>query len=168
MDNDVDLLKERTSPPVPPVVLSARDSNGLTALHKAAGLANTRVVEYLLSVWPESATEKDATGKTPLHYAASAKNNDRCFNLLVQAGADEETQDNVSELVAQVVIVNLYCFPFLSSFIAQNKRIPNFYKTKAGQNEMDRSVLTVVPDAPRIPQIAATEFDWNVINPDQV
>lgn len=96
IDNDVDLLKERTSPPVPPVVLSARDANGLTALHKAAALANTSAVEYLLSVWPESATEKDATGKTPLHYAASAKNNDRCFNLLVQAGADEEAQDNVS------------------------------------------------------------------------
>lgn len=95
IDNDVELLKEKTSPPVPPVVLSARDSNGLTALHKAAGLAHTSVVEYLLSVWPESATEKDVTGKTPLHYAASAKNNDRCFNLLVQAGADEEAQDNV-------------------------------------------------------------------------
>lgn len=64
-------------------------------LHKAAGLAHTRVVEYLLSVWPESATEKDTMGRTPLHYAASMRNNDRCFNLLVQAGADEETQDNV-------------------------------------------------------------------------
>lgn len=81
---------------MPPVVLSARDTNGLTALHKAAGLANTKAVEYLLSVWPEAAMVGDATGKTPLHYAASAKNNDRCFNLLVQAGADEEAQDKVS------------------------------------------------------------------------
>lgn len=88
---------EKTSPPVPAVVLSAKDSNGLTALHKAAGLANTKAVEYLLSVWPEAAMEKDSTGKMPLHYAASMKNNDRVFNLLVQAGADEEAQDNVSE-----------------------------------------------------------------------
>lgn len=96
IDNDIDLLREKTAPPVPPVLLSARDTNGLTVLHKAAGLAHTQVVEHLLSMWPDSAADKDATGKTPLHYAASAKNNDRCFNLLVQAGADEETQDNVS------------------------------------------------------------------------
>lgn len=96
VDNDVDLLKAKTQPPVPAIVLSAKDANGLTALHKAAGLAHTRVVEYLLSVWPEAATERDATGKIPLHYAASAKNNDRCFNLLVQAGADEDALDNVS------------------------------------------------------------------------
>lgn len=95
IDNDVDQLMEKTSPPVPPILLSAKDGNGLTALHKAAGLAHTRVVEYLLSVLPEAATERDAAGRTPLHYAAATKNNDRCFNLLVQAGAEEEAQDNV-------------------------------------------------------------------------
>lgn len=89
----------KTAPPVPPIVLSSKDANGMTALHKAAGLAHTRIVEYLLSIWPEAATEKDASGKNPLHYAASAKNNDRCFNLLVQAGADEEALDNVSRTV---------------------------------------------------------------------
>jgi ankyrin repeat protein len=51
----------------------------------------------LLSIWPNAATEEDYTGKTPLHWAASAKNNDRCFNLLVQAGADELAVDSVSE-----------------------------------------------------------------------
>lgn len=62
---------------------------------QAAGLAHTKIAEYLLSVWPNAASERDSTGKTPLHYAASAKNNSRIFNLLVQAGADETTVDDV-------------------------------------------------------------------------
>lgn len=95
MDNDIDELKARTQPPVPRIVLSSKDTNGLTALHKAAGLAHTRLVEYLLSLWPSSAADTDSLGRTPLHYAASAKNNDRCFNLLVQAGSDETAVDSV-------------------------------------------------------------------------
>lgn len=166
------------------MVLSAKDANGLTALHKAAGLGNTRAVEYLLSVWPEAATEKDASGRTPLHYAASTRNNDRCFNLLVQAGADEETQDNVSNihpryngyccevnnhfLLVEVENHVKFILYFLLHLSFQKQRVASFYKSKANHNELDRSFFTVVPDAPRIPQIAANEFDWNVINPDQV
>lgn len=78
-------------------------------------MAHTQVVEYLLSMWPESAADKDATGKTPLHYAASAKNNDRCFNLLVQAGADEETQDNVSVRISINIDAVIYSPAFLTS-----------------------------------------------------
>lgn len=33
--------------------------------------------------------------KTPLHWAASAKNNPRSYNLLVQAGCDEQALDYV-------------------------------------------------------------------------
>lgn len=161
----MELLKEKTSPPVPPVVLSARDSNGLTALHKAAGLAHTSVVEYLLSVWPESATEKDVTGKTPLHYAASAKNNDRCFNLLVQAGADEEAQDNVRQF--ELVNLRRIVYFFSVSIVhPQRQKVASYYRSRA--SDVERSNLTVVPESPRIPQTAANEFDWNVINPDQV
>lgn len=65
-------------------------------MFQAAGLAHTKIVEYLLSEWPNAARERDATGKTPLHYAASAKNNSRVFNLLVQAGSDETALDDVS------------------------------------------------------------------------
>ena len=62
---------------------------------QAAGLARTDIVEYLLQVSPSSAKVQDFTGKTPLHWAASAKNNERCFNLLTHAGCDEAAIDNV-------------------------------------------------------------------------
>ena len=96
VDNDLDSLMTKTAN-LPVVVLSSKDANGLTPLHKAAGLAHTRIVEYLLQCWPESATDLDNTGKTPLHWAASAKNNNRAYNLLVQAGSDEQSMDYVSE-----------------------------------------------------------------------
>lgn len=96
IENNIENLQALTSPPVPPQMLSCKDVNGLNPLHKAAGLAHTKIVEYLLNVWPNSAQELDNTGKSPLHYAASMKNNERVFNLLVQAGADELATDRVS------------------------------------------------------------------------
>lgn len=81
----------KTASPVPKVLLSCKDTNGLTPLHKAAGLNRLAIVEYLLSMWPASATETDATGKNPLHWAASPE----IFNRLVQAGADEQARDYV-------------------------------------------------------------------------
>lgn len=96
IDNNLEYLQAKTSPPVPPQMLHCKDINGLTPLHKAAGLAHTNIVEYLLAIWPNAATETDNSGKTPLHYAASVKNNERVFNLLVQAGADELATDRVS------------------------------------------------------------------------
>lgn len=50
----------------------------------------------------------------------------------------------------------------------QKQKVASFYKSKTSHGELDRGLLTVVPDAPRIPQTAVNEFDWNVINPDQV
>lgn len=58
-------------------------------------MAHARIVEYLLNAAPDSATDTDFTGKTPLHWAASAKNNPRSYNLLVQAGCDEQALDYV-------------------------------------------------------------------------
>lgn len=96
IENNIEALQSKSSPPVPPQMLSCKDVNGLNPLHKAAGLAHTKVVEYLLAVWPNAATELDNSGKSPLHYAASMKNNERAFNLLVQAGSDELAVDRVN------------------------------------------------------------------------
>lgn len=98
VENNIELLRAKTSPPVPPQILSCKDANGLTPLHKAAGLAHTKIVEYLLEVWPNAAQELDNGGRTPLHYAAAAKNNERTFNLLVQSGVDELAIDGVRKL----------------------------------------------------------------------
>ncbi|XP_059612657.1 uncharacterized protein LOC132259125 [Phlebotomus argentipes] len=136
VDNDLDYLMKRTAHPVPPILLSSKDQNGLTALHKAAGLAHTRVVEYLLSVWPEAATDVDDSGKLPLHWAAAAKNNERTFNLLVQAGADETATDS-------------------------KMRAAEYYRQRP--QDIDRSLLTVVPEAPRIAQTVVPDFDWSII-----
>lgn len=92
IENNLDLLMAKTAAPVPKILLSSKDGNGLTPLHKASGLNHLAIVEYLLSVWPASATDIDSSGKTPLHWAASQE----IFNRLVQAGADEQACDYVS------------------------------------------------------------------------
>uniref|UniRef100_A0A182NBZ6 Uncharacterized protein n=1 Tax=Anopheles dirus TaxID=7168 RepID=A0A182NBZ6_9DIPT len=134
IDNDLDSLKEKTAPPAPRVILTSKDANGLTPLHKAAGLAHTQIVEYILSVWPSLSSDEDHSGKTPLHWAASAKNNARSFNLLVQAGADETALDD-------------------------RHKPAEYYKNKSG--DIDRSLLSVIPEAPRISQQGfPAYFDW--------
>ncbi|XP_058451583.1 uncharacterized protein LOC131430543 isoform X2 [Malaya genurostris] len=136
VDNDLEMLKEKTAAPMPRIVLTSKDSNGLTPLHKAAGLAHTQIVEHILSIWPSLSSDEDHTGKTPLHWAASAKNNARSFNLLVQAGADETALDN-------------------------RDKPAEYYKNKP--NDIDRSLLTVIPEAPRISQQGfPSYFDWNM------
>ncbi|XP_058815671.1 uncharacterized protein LOC131679117 isoform X6 [Topomyia yanbarensis] len=136
VDNDLEMLKEKTAAPMPRVVLTSKDTNGLTPLHKAAGLAHTQIVEHILSIWPSLSSDEDHTGKTPLHWAASAKNNARSFNLLVQAGADETALDH-------------------------RDKPAEYYKNKP--NEIDRSLLTVIPEAPRISQQGfPSYFDWNM------
>lgn len=91
VENDLAMLTARTSPPVPGVLASAKDVNGLTPLHKAAGLNHMSIVEYLVTLYPNAVKEVDATGKTPLHWAATPE----IFNKLVRAGADEQTFDYV-------------------------------------------------------------------------
>jgi hypothetical protein len=96
ISNDIETLQAKTSPPVPAQMINCKDLNGLTPLHKAAGLGHTKIVEYLLAMWPSSSRELDNSGKSALHYAATVKNNDRVFNLLVQSGIDEFATDGVS------------------------------------------------------------------------
>ncbi|XP_037035918.1 uncharacterized protein LOC119074076 isoform X3 [Bradysia coprophila] len=140
VDNDIETLVAKTSPPAPVMLLTTKDANGLTPLHKAAGLAHARIVEYLLNAAPNSATEIDFTGKTPLHWAASAKNNPRSYNLLVQAGCDEQALD-------------------------YKMKTPAHYKAKP--NDIDRSLLTVIPEAPRVPQQGMPPgYDWNMLSED--
>lgn len=91
VENNITELRDTTAPPVPKALLASKDSNGLTPLHKAAGLNHMAIVEYILSMNPEASMETDATGKTPLHWAHSLE----IYNKLVQAGADELACDYV-------------------------------------------------------------------------
>jgi len=96
IDNSLETVQAQLEPPVPSALVTCKDGNGLNIIHKAAGLGHTKILEYLVGIWPEGAHEVDITGKTPLHWAASAKNNMRCYTLLTQAGCDEEAVDYVS------------------------------------------------------------------------
>jgi hypothetical protein len=99
IENNIELLRAKTSPPVPPHMLNCKDVNGLTPLHKAAGLGHTKIVEYLIESWPSLMHETDSNGKTALHYAAATKNNERTYNVMIQAGSDELAMDGVNFLI---------------------------------------------------------------------
>ena len=44
-------------------------------------------------------------------------------------------------------------------------KTPAYYKTKP--NDIDRSLLTVIPDAPRVPQDGLPPgYDWNMLGED--
>ncbi|XP_032590622.1 uncharacterized protein LOC6559725 isoform X2 [Drosophila grimshawi] len=137
IDNSLETLQMQLEPPVPPSMVTAKDSNGLNIIHKAAGLGHTKILEYLIGLWPEGAHEIDITGKTPLHWAASAKNNMRCYTLLTQAGCDEEAQD-------------------------YKMKTPSYYRHKP--HEIERAYLVYVPEAPRISPDSVT--DWEALSDD--
>lgn len=101
VENNITELQNITGPPVPKALLSSKDANGLTPLHKAAGLGHLAIVEHLLRMNPSTACEADSTGKTPLHWASTLE----IYNRLVQAGADE--------LACDYVCICFFLFPAL-------------------------------------------------------
>ncbi|XP_033251112.1 uncharacterized protein LOC117190137 isoform X3 [Drosophila miranda] len=135
IDNKLETVQAQLEPPVPAALVTCKDGNGLNVIHKAAGLGHTKILEYLVGLWPEGAHEMDITGKTPLHWAASAKNNMRCYPLLPQAGCDEEALD-------------------------YKMKSASYYRHKP--HEIERAFLVYVPEAPRVSPESIT--DWNALS----
>ncbi|XP_066245857.1 uncharacterized protein [Euwallacea similis] len=135
-NGDLDSLKNRVSPPVPVALLTAKDSNGLTPLHKAVGLGKTDIAHYIIDKIPESINAVDNEGRTPLHYAALLKDNPTLFNDLINHGADESALDNKQKTAA-------------------------YYKTR--HSEIDTKILHVVPECPRGTK-EPSSFDWSLLN----
>jgi ankyrin repeat protein len=54
------------------------------------------MVVNILQRSPSAALATDNEGRLPLHYAAAVKDGGHIYNLLVEAGADENALDNVS------------------------------------------------------------------------
>ncbi|KAG5888058.1 hypothetical protein JTB14_032865 [Gonioctena quinquepunctata] len=138
LNDDLDSLKIRVSPPIPPVVLSGKDSNGLTPLHKAVGLDKQEIAEFILKEYPAGINAVDNEGRTPLHYAALLRDGGKMAEFLIENGADESTLDSKQKTAA-------------------------YYKTR--HSEMDQKLLNVVPDCPRTAKEAfATNFDWSMLS----
>ncbi|KAF2879976.1 hypothetical protein ILUMI_26193 [Ignelater luminosus] len=136
-NDDLESLKTHTNPPIPPIVLSGKDSNGLTALHKAAGLGRQEMAEYIVERYPNSVSIIDNEGRSPLHYAALAKDDGKLFDFLIGAGADESLLDNKQKTAA-------------------------YYKTR--NSELDQKLLSVVPESPRSAKESfAATFDWSLL-----
>ena len=73
------------------VDLDARDADGWTALHWAAGNTNPSCLDLLLEEGA-SIDARDANGCTPLCYASL-----RCANRLILKGADVRNTDNAGD-----------------------------------------------------------------------
>lgn len=156
IDNNLETLQQQLEPPVPSALVTAKDGNGLNVIHKAAGLGHTKMLEYLIGIWPEGAHEIDITGKTPLHWAASAKNNMRCYTLLTQAGCDEEALDYVSWLKEERSEEGGQ----LKALLLQKMKTPSYYRHKP--HEIERAFLVFVPEAPRISPDSVV--DWEALS----
>ncbi|XP_043243413.1 serine/threonine-protein phosphatase 6 regulatory ankyrin repeat subunit B-like [Amphibalanus amphitrite] len=73
-------------------LLTSKDQNGLTILHKAATLGHRTIVETSLGTVRDQKDEPDNDGYTPLFYAAASQNKE-IYDLLVKAGADVNRVD---------------------------------------------------------------------------
>ncbi|CAG7786322.1 unnamed protein product [Allacma fusca] len=121
INNDVETIKEIRSKTEIPEVFTAKDSHGLTALHKAAGLGHRTIVEWFLYDFPNQLiNDQDNDGRTPLHYSAKEPST---YNFLVKAGASE-------------------------AIIDTKGKTPAYYKRNTA--DLDGRHLRNVPDAPRV------------------
>ncbi|XP_076640102.1 uncharacterized protein LOC143351908 isoform X2 [Colletes latitarsis] len=125
-----------------PVVLCSKDSNGLNVLHKAAGLGYTEIAREILARYSSVVDTQDSDGKTPLHYAAAVKDDGELYNLLTEYGADESKLDNRQKAAA-------------------------FYKNRP--SDIDQSLLTVIPEAPRVSKPSYPKhWDWRILEGEEL
>ncbi|XP_044754262.1 uncharacterized protein LOC123313440 isoform X2 [Coccinella septempunctata] len=141
INDDLDALKSRRAGGnIPSIVYYGKDANGLTPLHKAAGLGRTEIAEYLLEQNPKSLDAVDNEGRTPLHYSSLLKDNGKMANFLIENGADESALDSKQKTAA-------------------------YYRTRA--SELDAKLLQVVPECPRTAKGESylSNWDWSLLAP---
>ncbi|XGW18517.1 hypothetical protein V3C99_002825 [Haemonchus contortus] len=71
----------------------ARDTYGMTPLHKALLHGQTNTVRHLLAKYPQCVNATDHAGRTPLHYAAADPNGEHMIKVLQKAGGDAFIDD---------------------------------------------------------------------------
>ncbi|XP_053679118.1 uncharacterized protein LOC128730109, partial [Anopheles nili] len=70
--------------------------HGATPLHVATVFGHAGIVRYLAGRFPETLGAIDDDGRTPLHYAATLKDNGHFYNLLTHLGANPKVEDNLN------------------------------------------------------------------------
>ena len=108
-------------------IFNSKDKRGLTPLHKAAGLGNQEIVEFLLDLVDDRALLcRDSLGRTPLHYSVLSEEFDQnIYDYLVEKGADAGSKD----------VDNL---------------TPQDYINKSVKDPILKKKLMEVPEAPRL------------------
>ncbi|XP_062525563.1 uncharacterized protein LOC101742174 [Bombyx mori] len=140
--NDLEGLMKHSGDPVPPQILSSRDGNNMTVMHKAAGLGHSSILKYIAERYPQGINDVDSDGRTPLHYAAAMRDEQHTYNTLVGLGADEGALDN-------------------------KNKTPGYYINRP--QEIDKNILKTLPDAPRTASSAyPSSWDWKLLNNDVI
>ncbi|KAK9881639.1 hypothetical protein WA026_017161 [Henosepilachna vigintioctopunctata] len=140
INGDLELLKSRNANGnIPSIIYYGKDVNGLTPLHKAAGLGRTEIAEYLTEQQPKSLNAVDNEGRTPLHFSSLLKDNGKMADFLIENGADESTLDSRQKTAA-------------------------YYKTRS--SEIDSKLLYVVPECPRTSKGESylSHWDWSILS----
>lgn len=77
----------------------------------------------------------------------------------MQLGAVSIYHNNKQCFFLEKDVENIY----FAGFPLQRMKIANFYKSRP--SELDKSLLTVIPDAPRVPQPGLpSNYDWSMFN----
>ncbi|CAJ0942117.1 unnamed protein product, partial [Mesorhabditis belari] len=76
-----------------PQLATARDSYGMTPLHKALLHGQTNTVRFLLAKYPNAVNAADHAGRTALHYAAADPNGEHMIKVLQKSGGDAFIED---------------------------------------------------------------------------
>ncbi|XP_073969113.1 uncharacterized protein isoform X7 [Rhodnius prolixus] len=137
VNNDLELLVLRSADPVPKDILLSKDVNGLTPLHKAAGLGHMEIAKEILRKAPEAANMKDILDRTPLHYAAALRDQGEMFQFLVDSGSIDHIED-------------------------KKGNTPSYYHGKPAELDGPK-LLTVIPEAPRTAHIFPPSWDWKLL-----
>ncbi|XP_041979429.1 uncharacterized protein LOC121733281 [Aricia agestis] len=142
IQNNLERVMKLSGDPVVPQILSSRDTHNMTVMHKAAGLGYNGILKYLIERFPEGINDVDDDGKTPLHYAATVRDDQHTYNTLVSAGADESIVDN-------------------------KNKTPGYYVNRT--TEVDKNIFKNLPEAPRTPSSAyPASWDWKILDVEYV
>ncbi|KAM3965338.1 uncharacterized protein ACR2FA_000730 [Aphomia sociella] len=138
VQNDLEGLMKHAGDPVPPQALSSRDNSNMTVMHKAAGLGHGGILKFIADRYPQGINDIDNDGRTPLHYAATVRDEKHTFNTLVSLGADESAVDN-------------------------KNKTPGYYINRP--QEIDKNLLKTIPEAPRTASSAyPSSWDWKLLD----